>query len=321
MSVVHEVFPKTATVYVAGHTGLVGSSVVRALKRHGFHNLKLATSKALDLRVQKDVEDFFSQEKPEFVFLCAAKVGGILANHTHPAEFIYDNLMMSANVIHQAFASKVRRLIFLGSSCIYPKEVAQPIQESYLLQGPLEPTNRPYAVAKIAGLELCEAYRRQYGAPFLSVMPTNLFGPNDSYDLQNSHVLPALLRKIHEAKINKQKTVEIWGSGLPRREFLYSDDLAEALLFLMQLPDSSFHALAPFVNVGSGKDISIKDLALLIANIVGFDGDFTFDRSKPDGTMRKLLDVSRLQALGWQPTISLEEGIQRVYYESGLCDE
>ena len=286
---------KESKIYVAGHRGMVGSAIVRRLQKEGYNNIVTRTSKELDLRNQAQVEAFFTEEKPEYVFLAAAKVGGILANNTYKTEFIYDNLMIEANVIHAAHKNNVTKLLFLGSSCIYPKMSPQPIKEEYLLSGYLEPTNQPYAIAKIAGIELCQDYHAQYGDNFISVMPTNLYGPNDNYDLKNSHVLPALLRKFHTAKINNLPQVEIWGTGSPKREFLHVDDLADACFYLMQnynQPD--------LVNIGTGEDISIKDLALLIKDITGYEGELTFDTSKPDGTPRKLLDVSKLHGLGWK---------------------
>jgi GDP-L-fucose synthase len=299
---------KQDKIYVAGHRGMVGSAIVRALQSQGFNNLVLRTSGELDLREQQAVRDFFQAEKPDYVFLAAAKVGGIKANATYPAEFLYDNLMIQNNVIHQSYQQQVKKLLFLGSSCIYPKMAPQPLKEEYLLSGPLEPTNDAYAVAKIAGIKMCESYRKQYGCNFISAMPTNLYGPNDNYDLQNSHVLPALIRKFHEAKEQGKPTVEIWGTGTPRREFLHVDDLAEAALFLMENYDDLL-----FVNVGSGSDLEIKSLALMIKDIVGFSGELEFDTSKPDGTPRKLMDSSLLYALGYRPKITLEEGISRVY--------
>ena len=301
---------KESKIYVAGHRGMVGSAIVRRLQKEGYNNIVTRTSKELDLRNQAQVEAFFTEEKPEYVFLAAAKVGGILANNTYKAEFIYDNLMIEANVIHAAHKNNVTKLLFLGSSCIYPKMSPQPIKEEYLLSGYLEPTNQPYAIAKIAGIELCQDYHAQYGDNFISVMPTNLYGPNDNYDLKNSHVLPALLRKFHTAKINNLPQVEIWGTGSPKREFLHVDDLADACFYLMQnynQPD--------LVNIGTGEDISIKDLALLIKDITGYEGELTFDTSKPDGTPRKLLDVSKLHGLGWKHKIDLRKGIEMVYQE------
>ena len=299
---------KDSKIYVAGHRGLVGSAIVRRLQRAGFGNLVTRTSSELDLRDQQAVAAFFAAEKPDYVFLAAAKVGGILANNTYPAEFIYDNLAIQLNVIHQSYLNGVKKLLFLGSSCIYPKFAPQPMREEYLLDGKLEPTNEPYAIAKIAGIKMCQSYNRQYATRFISVMPTNLYGPNDNFDLQNSHVLPALLRKFHEAKEKEQPYVEVWGSGTPRREFLHADDLADACLFLMQTYEDS-----EIVNIGVGEDISIAELAELIREVVGYRGELRFDRSKPDGTPRKLLDVSRLQSLGWQAGIPLREGIEQTY--------
>lgn len=299
---------KNSRIYIAGHRGMVGSALLRALELKGYSNFILRTSAELDLRNQQAVMDFFAAEKPEYVFLAAAKVGGIVANNSYRAEFIYDNLMMEANVVHAAYLHKVTKLLFLGSSCIYPKNAPQPLKEEYLLTGLLEPTNEPYAIAKIAGIKLCDAYRDQYGCNFISAMPTNLYGPNDNYDLQNSHVLPALLRKFHEAKINNAPTVTVWGSGTPLREFLHVDDMASACLFLME----TYNDAGP-VNVGCGTDISIKDLALLIHEIVGYRGEIIFDSSKPDGTMRKLMDVSKLEGMGWKYGIGLNDGIMGVY--------
>jgi GDP-L-fucose synthase len=295
-------------IYVAGYNGLVGGAVVRALKSQGYENLALRSSKDLDLRQQSAVEQFFAQEQPDYVILAAAKVGGIQANNTYRAEFLYDNLMIEANIIHSAYRQGVKKLLFLGSSCIYPKLCPQPMREDYLLTGFLEPTNEPYAIAKIAGLKLCENYSRQYGVNFISAMPTNLYGINDNFDLANSHVLPALLRKFHEAKITQAPTVSVWGTGEPLREFLYVDDLADALIFLMQNYDG-----VEFVNVGTGEEVSIKELALSIKSVVGYDGEIVFDASKPDGTPRKLLDVSRLQSLGWQAKTDLKAGIEKTY--------
>lgn len=296
-------------IYVAGHRGMAGSAIVRKLNQQGFHNIIGKTSAELDLRNQQAVTDFFKTEKPDYVFFAAAKVGGILANNTYRAEFIYDNLMMESNVIHAAWQHQVKKLLFLGSSCIYPKLAPQPLKEEYLLTGELEPTNQPYAIAKIAGIELCNAYRSQYGCNFISVMPTNLYGPNDNYDLQNSHVLPALLRKFITAKNADAPQVEIWGTGAPKREFLYVDDLADAVVFLMKEYNE-----AGFVNIGVGEDISIKDLAFLIQEITGYRGNIIFDDSKPDGTPRKLMDVSKLNRLGWEAETSLKDGIEKVYH-------
>lgn len=287
---------------------MVGSAIVRHLEADGFNNIIVKTSKELDLRNQQAVEEFFQTEKPEYVFLAAAKVGGIHANNTYRADFLYDNLAMEANVIHSAHTHKVKKLLFLGSSCIYPKMAEQPLKEESLLTGLLEPTNEPYAIAKIAGIKLCESYRDQYGDNFISAMPTNLYGPNDNYDLNNSHVLPALIRKFHTAKVNKEPNVIVWGTGSPLREFLHVDDLAEALIFLMNHYDEKL-----FVNVGYGEDLSIKDLALLVKEVVGYEGELVFDNSKPDGTPRKLMDSSRIHKLGWKPKISLREGIAQVY--------
>ena len=310
---------RSSKIYVAGHRGMVGSAIVRQLLTAGYQNLILRTHDELDLTDQSMVQRFFAEQLPEIVFLAAAKVGGILANSTFPADFIFKNLQIQNNVIHQAWQTGVRRLLFLGSSCIYPRDCMQPIKEEYLLSGPLEPTNRAYAIAKIAGLELCWAYNRQYGTQFLAAMPANLFGPNDNYDLITSHVVPALIRKMEEAKAERQREVVIWGTGTPRREFLYSDDAAGACLFLMSLSDEKLAAFTsdptspPLVNVGAGKDLTIRELAQLVKRVVGFDGELVFDHSKPDGTPRKLLDVSRLQALGWVPAISLEAGIRFAY--------
>lgn len=299
-----------AKIYIAGHRGMVGSSIERALKAKGFKNLILRSSSELDLRNQQAVDDFFKQQEPEYVFLAAAKVGGIVANNTYRAEFIYDNLMMEANVVHAAYRSGVKKLLFLGSSCIYPKLAPQPLKEEYLLTGLLEETNQPYAIAKIAGIELCNSYRTQYGCNFISVMPTNLYGPNDNYDLEKSHVLPALLRKFITAKKNDDTEVEIWGSGSPKREFLHVDDLASACLFLMDCYNER-----GLINVGVGDDLSIKELALLIKDVVGYQGSIKFNSSKPDGTPRKLMDVTKLSKLGWNASISLENGIRSVYEE------
>lgn len=299
---------KNAKIYIAGHRGMVGSAILRNLQSKGYENFVLRASKELDLRIQQQVKDFFAQEKPDYVFLAAAKVGGIHANNTYRGEFLYDNLMIQNNVIHQSHVQGVKKLQFLGSSCIYPKMAPQPLKEEYLLTGLLEPTNEPYAIAKIAGIKMCEAYRSQYGSDFISVMPTNLYGPNDNYDLNNSHVLPALIRKFHEAKISNAEYVEIWGTGSPKREFLHVDDLAEACVYLME--NYSEPAL---VNIGTGEDISIKELALLIKDIVGFQGELRFDTSKPDGTPRKLMDVSKLHSYGWKHKIGLREGITSVY--------
>lgn len=301
---------KTSKIYVAGHRGMVGSAIVRELERQGFENLILKTSQELDLRDSHAVQYFFETEKPEYVFLAAAKVGGIIANNTLKADFIYENLMIQNNVIHQSYRAQVKKLLFLGSSCIYPKMAPQPLKEEYLLTGLLEPTNEPYAIAKIAGIKMCDAYRDQYDANFISVMPTNLYGPHDNYDLNNSHVLPAMLRKFITAKKNHEQEVVIWGSGTPLREFLFADDLANACVFLMQEYDEP-----GIVNVGIGKDISILALAELVKKIVGYEGAIVLDPSKPDGTPRKLMDVSKLNDLGWKARVSLEEGIHRVFQE------
>ncbi len=295
-------------IYIAGHRGMVGSAIHRNLTAKGFSNFILKTSSELDLRNQDAVAKFFANEKPEYVFLAAAKVGGILANNILRGEFLYDNLMIQNNVIHQSYQHGVKKLLFLGSTCIYPKLAPQPLKEDYLLTGQLEPTNEPYAIAKIAGIKMCDAYRSQYGCNFVSVMPTNLYGPNDNYDLKNSHVLPALLRKFHIAKTTNLPTVEVWGSGTPLREFLHADDMGDACVHIMQNWND-----AGFVNIGTGKEISIGDLAKLIARIVGYTGEIQFDRSKPDGTPRKLTDVAKLHSTGWKHKIELEDGIQMVY--------
>jgi len=301
---------RNSKIYIAGHTGMVGSAIVRKLEQEGYSNLVLRTSKKLDLTNQKEVSAFFEEEKPEYVFLAAAKVGGIEANNTYRAQFLYENLMIQNNVIHQSYVHEVKKLMFLASSCIYPKLAPQPIKESYLLTGELEPTNEPYAIAKIAGVKLCENYNREYGCDFISVMPTNLYGPNDNYDLKNSHVLPALLRKFHEAKIKSLESVEIWGTGSPMREFLHVDDLAEACIYLMDIYKGNIS-----VNIGAGKDISIHDLALLIKDIVGYKGKLVWNKEKPDGTPRKLLDVSLIHSLGWKHEIHPRQGIEKVYHE------
>ncbi len=300
----------TDKIYIAGHRGMVGSAILRALQAKGFNNFVLRTSAELDLRNQQAVNDFFEQEQPKYVFLAAAKVGGIQANNTYRADFIYENLLIEANIIHAAYVQKVEKMLFLGSSCIYPKNAPQPLKEEYLLTGLLEPTNEPYAIAKIAGIKMCDAYRAQYGCNFISAMPTNLYGPNDNYDLNNSHVLPALLRKFHTAKDSNEATVTVWGSGEPRREFLHVDDMADACLFLMK-----HYNEAGCINVGCGIDISIRDLAMMIKKIVGYTGEIVFDSSKPDGTMRKLMDVGKIEEMGWKHGIELEEGVKRVYEE------
>lgn len=296
-------------IYVAGHRGLVGSAIMRKLASHSYNNIIYRTSPELDLRDQPSVNQFFATEQPEYVFLAAAKVGGILANRTYPAQFIYENIIIEANVIHAAYTYGVKKLLFLGSSCIYPKFAPQPIKEEYLLTGELELTNDAYAIAKIAGIKMCQAYNRQYGTNFISVMPTNMYGPNDNFDLISSHVLPALIRKFHEAKINHQPSVEIWGTGKPRREFLHVDDLAEACIFLMDYYDEG----EP-INVGTGRDINIADLATLIAKVVGYSGHIRYKTDMPDGTMRKMLDVAKITVLGWKPAISLEDGIRSTYH-------
>ncbi len=301
---------KNAKIYIAGHRGMVGSAIRRKLEAEGYTNFVVRTSRELDLRNQQAVNDFFEQEKPEYVFLAAAKVGGIHANNTQRGAFIYDNLMIQNNVIHAAYVNEAKKLMFLGSSCIYPKLADQPLKEDYLLTGALEPTNEPYAVAKIAGIKMCDAYRSQYGCNFISVMPTNLYGPNDNYDLKNSHVLPALLRKFHEAKANNEPHVIMWGTGTPKRDFLHVDDLADACYHLMLHYDE-----AETVNIGTGEDIAIKDLALFIKKIVGYEGEIQNDLSKPDGTPRKLLDVSKLASNGWEAKIDIESGVRSVYEE------
>lgn len=313
---------KSAKIYVAGHRGLVGSALVKQLLSQGYSNIVTRTHEELDLTNPRLVEQFFAEEEPEYVFLAAAKVGGIHANNTYPAEFIHQNLAIQTNVIHEAWRNQVRRLLFLGSSCIYPRECAQPIKEEYLLTAPLEPTNRPYALAKIAGIEMCWAYNRQYDTKYLAVMPTNLYGPGDNYHPENSHVIPALIRKFHEAKVRGEETVTVWGSGTPRREFLFSYDMAEACLFLMNLPDEQFNkllgsdrndGLAPLINIGSGEDHTIMELASLVKEIVGFTGRIVLDPTKPDGILRKLTDVSRLRDMGWRYSTSLEDGLALAY--------
>ncbi|MDO8945918.1 MAG: GDP-L-fucose synthase [Desulfocapsaceae bacterium] len=312
------VFSSQSSIFVAGHRGLVGSALVRCLEAKGFTNIIKRTHAELDLMDQAAVRSFFEKERPEYVFLAAAKVGGIQANNDYPAEFIHQNLIVQSNVIHQAWQTGVKRLLFLGSSCIYPRDCQQPMKEEYLLTGPLESTNRPYAVAKIAGIEMCWAYNRQYKTKYLSVMPTNLYGPGDNYDLQNSHVLPALIRKMHEAKVGNKKTMVAWGTGTPCREFLYSDDMADACVYLMSLDEGSFDQLLsddvpPLINIGCGKDLTIRELVALVKKVVGFTGVIEWDSSKPDGTPRKLLDVSRLFAQGWQPQVELTEGVKKAY--------
>lgn len=299
---------KESKIYVAGHRGMVGSAIVRRLQADGYHNIVTRTSAEIDLRNQEAVQSFFAAEQPEYVFMSAAKVGGIVANNTYRADFIYDNLMIEANVIKASHDFNVKKMLFLGSSCIYPKLAPQPLKEEYLLEGYLEPTNEPYAIAKIAGIKLSEAFRDQYGCNFISTMPTNLYGPNDNYDLQNSHVLPALLRKFHAAVQEGKQAVEIWGTGSPKREFLHVDDLADACMYLMLNYDDK-----GFVNVGTGTDVSIKELAEIVARVTGFTGKLVFDTTKPDGTPRKLMDVGKLHRLGWKHSIDLEEGVKAVY--------
>lgn len=299
---------KDRKIYVAGHRGMVGSAIIRKLAKEGFSNIITRSSSELDLRDQRAVNEFFEKEKPEYVFLAAAKVGGIVANNTYRADFLYDNLLIEANIIHSAYRHDAKKLLFLGSSCIYPKLAPQPLKEEYLLTGLLEATNEPYAVAKIAGIKLCEAYRDQYGCNFISAMPTNLYGPGDNYHLQNSHVIPAMIRKFHEAKEGGAPFVELWGSGTPLREFMYADDLADACIFLMKNYNDKL-----FVNIGTAEEISIKELAELIRSVVGFEGEIRYDSSKPDGTPRKLMDSSRLHGMGWKHSTSLREGLKRTY--------
>ncbi|WP_460637417.1 GDP-L-fucose synthase [Larkinella harenae] len=301
---------QTSKIYVAGHRGMVGSALVRALQAKGYQNIITRTSSELDLRNQAAVADFFADERPDYVFLAAAKVGGIWANNIYRAEFLYDNLLIEANIIHSAYQQKVEKLLFLGSSCIYPKLAPQPLKEEYLLSGYLEATNEPYAIAKIAGIKLCEAYRSQYGCNFISAMPTNLYGPNDNYDLQGSHVLPALIRKFHEAKIENQPVVEVWGTGSPRREFLHADDLADACVYLMENYNDE-----GFVNIGTGEDVTIRELAELVKETVGFEGELRWNTDKPDGTPRKLMDVSRLHQLGWKHQTELSAGVAATYQD------
>ncbi len=308
----------TEKIFVAGHRGLVGSAIRRELERQGYRNLLLKSHADVDLTDKSATLGFFERERPDHVFLAAARVGGIVANDTYPADFIRENLEIQTNVIDAAWRSGVKRLLFLGSSCIYPKLCPQPIREEYLLTGPLEPTNRAYALAKIAGIEMCWSYNRQYGTQFLAAMPTNLYGPNDNFDLKNSHVLPALIRKAAEARATGQKSITVWGTGTPRRELLYSDDLAQACVFLMNLPDADFNRLMsaeepPLINIGTGEDLTIRELAELVCKVVGFQGELVFDASRPDGTPRKLLDVARINALGWRAQTGLEEGIRRTY--------
>ncbi|MEQ1599413.1 MAG: GDP-L-fucose synthase [Methylotenera sp.] len=313
---------KQSKIYVAGHRGLVGSALMRQLKAQGYSNIVTRTHAELDLTNQQAVANFFAAEKPEYVFLAAAKVGGIHANNTYPAEFIHENLAIQTNVIHQSYENKVKRLLFLGSSCIYPRDCPQPIKEEYLLTGELEPTNRPYALAKIAGIEMCWSYNRQYGTQYLAVMPTNLYGEGDNYHLENSHVIPALIRKFHEAKVNNQPTVTVWGTGTPKREFLYSDDMAEACIYVINLPEAQFKpmlaadrndGLPPLLNLGSNSDLTIAELANLVKEVVGFNGQIMFDTSKPGGTMRKLMDSGRLNRLGWNVNTKLSDGLMLAY--------
>ncbi|OGP93219.1 MAG: GDP-fucose synthetase [Deltaproteobacteria bacterium RBG_16_48_10] len=310
---------KDSKIYIAGHTGLVGSAILRCLQSQGYKNFILRTHQELDLEIQKDVEDFFEKEQPEYVFLAAAKVGGIYANNTYPAEFIYNNLIIQTNVLHSAYLHGVRKLLFLGSSCIYPRLAPQPMKEEYLLTGLLEPTNEPYAVAKIAGIKMCQSYNRQYGTHFISVLPTNLYGPHDNYDPMNSHVLPALIRRFHEAKIQELPSVEVWGTGSPRREFMYSEDMAEACVFLMNLEEKVLASvLSPptsMINIGTGEDITIRELASLISEVVGFEGGIRWDTRKPEGTPQKLLDVYRLHGMGWKPKTSLKDGLRLTYQD------
>lgn len=308
---------KSSKIYIAGHNGMVGSAIRRKLERLGYSNICTATRQEVDLTNQAEVTHFFKAEKPDFVFLAAAKVGGIQANNTQPAEFIYDNLMIESNIIHQAYKNNVEALLFLGSSCIYPKMASQPISETALLTGKLESTNEPYAIAKIAGIKLCESYNRQYGTDFRSVMPTNLYGPNDNFDLESSHVIPALMRRIHEAKVNKQENVTIWGTGSPMREFLHVDDMAEGCIQVLQQPKDNYDRVTlpmeSHINIGYGDDITIKELAHLLKDTIGFNGDLIFDTSKPDGTPKKLLDISTIKQLGWSPSIPLESGLKSTY--------
>ncbi len=311
---------QNSKIYIAGQRGLVGSALVRRLQVKGYTNIVTRTHAELELRDQSAVQDFFAAEKPDYVILAAAKVGGIYANNTYPAEFIHDNLLIQNNVIHSAYQHQVERLLFLGSSCIYPKNAPQPMTEDCLLTGPLEPTNRPYALAKIAGIEMCHAYNRQYGTKYMAAMPTNLYGPNDNYDLNNSHVLPALIRKMHEAKQSGANEVVVWGTGTPKREFLYSEDMADACIFLLEQGEDILSSLLndekpPLVNIGCGEDLTIKELAELVADVVGFNGALTFDTSKPDGTMRKVMDVSRINNLGWKRTMLLKDGIALSYQD------
>jgi GDP-L-fucose synthase len=315
---------KSAKIYIAGHRGLVGSALMRQFSMQGYSNILTRTHAELDLTNQQLVANFFQIEKPDYVILAAAKVGGIHANNTYPAEFIHENLAIQSNVIHQSYLAGVKRLLFLGSSCIYPRDCLQPIKEEYLLTGPLEPTNRPYALAKIAGIEMCWSYNRQFGTQYLAVMPTNLYGSGDNYHSENSHVIPGMIRKFHEAKVNNHSSMTVWGTGTPKREFLYSDDMAEACLFVMNLADEHFQpllaldrndGLPPVLNLGSSSDLSVAELASLVKDVTGFDGQIIFDKSKPDGTMRKLMDSSRLNKLGWIVSTSLRDGLTRAYHD------
>ena len=315
---------KDAKIYIAGHRGLVGSALMRQLNAQGYSNIVTRTHAELDLTNQAAVADFFKSEKPNYVILAAAKVGGIRANNTYPAEFIFSNIAIQTNVIHQSYVSGVKRLLFLGSSCIYPRDCPQPIKEGYMLTGQLEPTNRPYALAKIAGIEMCWSYNRQYGTQYLAAMPTNLYGAGDNYHLENSHVIPALIRKFHEAKINNKSSVAVWGSGTPKREFLYSDDMAEACIFIMNLADQDFKpllaadrndGLPPLINLGSGSDLTIAELASSVKEVIGFKGDVLFDQTQPDGTTRKLMDSSRLNQLGWKVSTQLGDGLNQTYQD------
>jgi GDP-L-fucose synthase len=315
---------RDSRIYVAGHRGLVGSAIIRRLKEGGYTNLITRSHSELDLTSQEKVREFFMREKPEYVFLAAAKVGGILANNTYPADFIYQNLVIQTNVVHSAYLAGVKRLLFLGSSCIYPRDCPQPIKEEYLLTGPLEPTNRPYAIAKIAGIEMSWSYNRQYGTQYLTAMPTNLYGPGDNYHPENSHVIPALIRKFHEARLNHAPTVSVWGTGNARREFLYSDDMADACFYLMNLSDEQFipllgqdrnDGLPPLVNIGAGEDLTIRELAETVKEVVGYTGEIVFDTTKPDGTPRKLMDVGRLNAMGWRACTGLQEGLSHAYQD------
>lgn len=299
---------KSSKIYVAGHRGLVGSAILRKLEKEGYENLVVRTSKELDLREKKQVDAFFETEKPEFVFLAAAKVGGIVANNEFPADFIRDNLMIQTNVIDASYRNQVEKLLFLGSTCIYPKLAPQPLKEEYLLTGPLEPTNDAYALAKIAGIKMCQSYNKQYGTNYISAMPTNLYGENDNFDLQSSHVMPALIRKFHEAKLSNQSSVEVWGTGTPKREFLYSDDLADACVYLMNHYNED-----EIINIGVGEDVSIKELAETVQRVVGFEGELKFDTTKPDGTPRKLVDTTKINQLGWKADVKLEDGISLAY--------